>query len=1735
MLHSSCALCSQPAAAAANLGPLLGPIRDAKNPAADELYVHRLCALWSPEVFETDHGTLRNVLAAIKRGRLMKCSHCGRRGATLGCRVPSCTCSYHVACARDAGCTYYCEQFQVACPDHAPLFRAEARQQIRRTPFTPYRQAAAAAGAAAAGAGSEDAAAAAAAAAAGGPEATPGGLEEGAELPSPAELPTFVRRKRGRRQRELKEQILAARAAMKRARRDMEQRRRQEAESSDDDEHFAKKEAARLARDTAKLNPITLMGDGSAVQHIFVKSPAPGKGQGQHMDRGAAAGAGQALPGGGPRAQQAHSLLQQQQQPTVETAAVGSIAATDFSLVAGLDDVVRQLREMVLLPMQYPALFEGMGLRPPRGILFHGVPGTGKTLAARALAGACAKHSPLPVTFFARKGADCLGKFHGEAERTLRLLFEEAGRRAPAIIFLDELDALVPARAARAGGSDQIYASVVSTLLTLMDGVTDRGSVIVIGATNRPEAIDPALRRPGRFDREVYFGLPTPAQRLAILKVHTQRWACAPPEALLRQVAARTEGYAGADLQSLCTAAVMAAVRRSAPLLLELAEQEAEAVAAEAGPGPSAGPGAAPVAASAEVAARPLQLQPAAAAAQPQGDQQQAAAQQDERQRRRQQLLDRIEVQASDWREALAAAPPPCSRRHGLSALAAGAATPLQQQELPLVSEPLQRLLAALHAADLPLPPPAAAAARAAAAASQAGAQPAAAAAAAGGAGSNMQQPSDQSSTQLEPVLLEHGALLPAPSAAAPPAAVGSPAGAPAASSKDRRAARLERQGEEDERLDRLGRSYAPCRLLLWGEGEQGQEAAAGAVLKLFDGCPVHCLSLPSLVAEGGDDAAAGCVALVGEALRRASPHTPCVFYLPRLESWALSKAHMEPEEAAERGFGTASPDGGGGNGEDGAEPPSSRRGGLVSPSFAGRWASPVGASPVHRGFPVAPSPFSGLLPLDERVGHTPAVARALRSVTQLHRQQQQQQQLPAQQAEQGRHQADEEGPTLGDLQRRASSLEPWSSGRPPRPSPLAPLLAPPAGLLPIRTSTSPGQALAAQRQGPQGQQQQQQAAGSPAVASAGVQQGSAPAAAAAAGTSAEAEAGAEEAGEEAETETEVEVACLSQAWSMFEALMRQVPATQPILVLATCHAAPDATPANLVRFFAGPPAVAAAAAVVGAEGTQRPAALPDAAAVAAPGVVRMQAPGAAAWQRAAAAAAEQVAAAVSHQAALLLHQQLAAAMEAADSRAKGPASSPAARAATPPQQQEQPPAGASPAGRRRAQQAQQAQQAAQQQCNTAELEQGLRLFDRLLAFQQQMAAALARERVVPLHRWVRDAAAGGGRRRTGPGSVPTFADIAQRCRAGEYDSVDALQADAAAAAEAVRGLAEEAQRAEQARQAKRGRQAEQPSPERWQDAQAAETEACALQDKIDAACFSLRQELQLSESSNAQLLAAAAAHVRRLQREHRERQEAEAARRRQDAEAQEAATKQRQGAAEIQQQQQEEAEAQEAAAGQQQHQVAEVDEQQAEPLAGGAWQGGERQGQGPAGAMDIEAAPAADGDREAQQPTVQQPQQQPRQGAPSEAAADAGAAADAAHAAQQEAVATATDVAAEQRRQQQQLACQACLHLRQRLAAELRPAVQRRLPSAPAAEAGTAWQVLQESAGRLSAAAAAAACNDVITAAVGAAQVGEVPPELVAALMAGDAVALQHCTTHLAVSCVVAFNVATNTDRRGA
>lgn len=237
----------------------------------------------------------------------------------------------------------------------------------------------------------------------------------------------------------------------------------------------------------------------------------------------------------------------------------------DFSVVGGLDNYIDQLKEMVSLPLKYPEVYQKFGVTPPRGVLFHGPPGTGKTLMARALAASCSSEGK-KVTFYMRKGADILSKWVGEAERQLRLLFEEAKNNQPSIIFFDEIDGLAPVRSSK---QEQIHASIVSTLLALMDGMDNRGQVIVIGATNRPDSVDSALRRPGRFDREFYFPLPDFNARKKIIGIHTRKWEKPLEESFVEHIARATKGYGGADLRALCTEAALAAIQRRYPQIYQ--------------------------------------------------------------------------------------------------------------------------------------------------------------------------------------------------------------------------------------------------------------------------------------------------------------------------------------------------------------------------------------------------------------------------------------------------------------------------------------------------------------------------------------------------------------------------------------------------------------------------------------------------------------------------------------------------------------------------------------------------------------------------------------------------------------------------------------------------------------------------------------------------------------------------------------------------------------------------------------------------------------------------------------------------------------------------------------------------------------------------------------------------------------------------------------------------------------
>jgi transitional endoplasmic reticulum ATPase len=210
------------------------------------------------------------------------------------------------------------------------------------------------------------------------------------------------------------------------------------------------------------------------------------------------------------------------------------------------------VREIVELPLLRPELFQRLGVTPPKGVLLHGAPGTGKTLLARAVANECR------AAFLHINGPDLMHKFYGESEQRLKQLFEDAANQAPSIIFIDEIDAIAPKRAEVLG---EVEKRVVAQFLALMDGFVNRGQVVVIGATNLPQALDPALRRPGRFDREIEIGQPGRSAREQILRIHTRSMPL-DQDVDLPALAGRTSGYVGADLEALCQEAGMAAIRR---------------------------------------------------------------------------------------------------------------------------------------------------------------------------------------------------------------------------------------------------------------------------------------------------------------------------------------------------------------------------------------------------------------------------------------------------------------------------------------------------------------------------------------------------------------------------------------------------------------------------------------------------------------------------------------------------------------------------------------------------------------------------------------------------------------------------------------------------------------------------------------------------------------------------------------------------------------------------------------------------------------------------------------------------------------------------------------------------------------------------------------------------------------------------------------------------------------------
>ena len=233
----------------------------------------------------------------------------------------------------------------------------------------------------------------------------------------------------------------------------------------------------------------------------------------------------------------------------------GDVPKVSYDDIGGLGDAVKKIREMVELPLRHPELFKRLGVEAPKGVLLHGPPGTGKTMLAKAVAGETSSN------FISIGGPEIVSKFYGESEGKLREIFKEAEENAPSIIFIDEIDSIAPKREEVTGEEER---RIVAQLLSLMDGLNSRGKVVVIGATNRPNSIDEALRRPGRFDREIEIGIPDRDGRHEILMIHTRGMPLA-DDVDLDWLADKTHGYSGADLSALTKEAAMAALRRVLP------------------------------------------------------------------------------------------------------------------------------------------------------------------------------------------------------------------------------------------------------------------------------------------------------------------------------------------------------------------------------------------------------------------------------------------------------------------------------------------------------------------------------------------------------------------------------------------------------------------------------------------------------------------------------------------------------------------------------------------------------------------------------------------------------------------------------------------------------------------------------------------------------------------------------------------------------------------------------------------------------------------------------------------------------------------------------------------------------------------------------------------------------------------------------------------------------------------
>ncbi|MEM3527663.1 MAG: AAA family ATPase, partial [Candidatus Bathyarchaeia archaeon] len=247
-----------------------------------------------------------------------------------------------------------------------------------------------------------------------------------------------------------------------------------------------------------------------------------------------------------------NTIVQVLSEPVPEKKGIPIVTYED---IGGLHEQIQRIREMVELPLRHPELFQRLGIDPPRGIFLYGPPGCGKTLLAKAVA------NESDANFYVISGPEIMSKFYGESEARLREIFQKAQETAPSIIFIDEMDAIAPKREEVTG---EVERRVVAQLLSLMDGMASRENVIVIGATNRPNAIDPALRRPGRFDREIEIGVPDKQGRFEMLQIHTRNMPIA-KDVDFKRLSEITHGYTGADVAALCREAAMKSLRRYLP------------------------------------------------------------------------------------------------------------------------------------------------------------------------------------------------------------------------------------------------------------------------------------------------------------------------------------------------------------------------------------------------------------------------------------------------------------------------------------------------------------------------------------------------------------------------------------------------------------------------------------------------------------------------------------------------------------------------------------------------------------------------------------------------------------------------------------------------------------------------------------------------------------------------------------------------------------------------------------------------------------------------------------------------------------------------------------------------------------------------------------------------------------------------------------------------------------------